>query len=279
MDGAGRRARLGVWEPMPIVRGTRNGLEFDLFEAPLVDLLSEVRAKLDASPEFYRGAGGVLSFGDAAPDDGAFNALLAMLGEYEIHVVGVRGGPAAAEFAERRNLSYLGPLAKTTGKIHRLSPAARSIDADFAGARADLARRRLRAVREPTPELDLPPQVELRRSESVGAQTLLHRGTLRSGQAIRQRGSIVVLGDVNPGAELIATGDIIVVGAMRGTAHAGAQGDTDACVFALDLSPTQLRIGPHIAVAPEGERRRAPMPEAARVEGGRIVIVPYSSPR
>ncbi|TAM77697.1 septum site-determining protein MinC [bacterium] len=265
---------MSVWGAMPIVRGTRSGLEFDLFEAPLAELLPEVRAKLEASPDFYRGAGGVLSFGDAVPQEGAFDELLAALAERDIHVAGVRGGPAVAEFAERRGLAYLGPLAKGAPKVRRLSAAARSTQADFAGARADLARRRLRAVREP----ERVAEAQLCAVEA-GAETVLHRGTLRGGQAIRQRGSIVVLGDVNPGAELIATGDIVVVGALRGIAHAGAQGDTGACVFALDLSPTQLRIGPRIAVAPEGERRHIPAPELARVEDGRIVIVPYVPPR
>lgn len=259
---------------MPIVRGTRNGLEFDLFQAPLVELLPEIRAKLEASPEFYRGAGGALSFGDAAPDDDAFDSLLALLRENEIALLGVRGGPALAEFAERQGLMYLGPLGKTPAKVRHLSPGARSVEADFAGARADLACRRLRAVRAQAEPVAGDPAVEAHHCE-----TIVHRGTLRGGQAIHQRGSIVVLGDVNPGAELIATGDIIVIGALRGNAHAGAQGDTGACVFALDLSPTQLRVGRHIAVAPDGERRRATIPELARVEDDRIVIVPYTPPR
>ncbi|TAM61151.1 septum site-determining protein MinC [bacterium] len=255
---------------MPIVRGTRSGLEFDLFASPLVELLPQVRSKLDASPEFYRGAAGALSFGDAAPDESAFDELVAALAEHGIAVAGVRGGAAVAEFAERRGLAYLGALAPAAPKARRLSAAARSTQADFAGARADLARRRLRAVHEPES-----PQP----AGAIGEGTELHRGTLRGGQALRRHGSIVVLGDVNPGAELIATGDIVVIGALRGIAHAGAQGDVGACVFALDLSPTQLRIGPHIAVAPEGERRRSPVPELARIEDGRIVIVPYAPPR
>ncbi|MDE2572112.1 MAG: septum site-determining protein MinC [bacterium] len=266
---------------MPIVRGTRNGLEFDLFAAPLAELLPEIREKLAASPEFYHGASAVFSFGDAAPGDGAFDQLLTLLAEYRIQGAGVRGGPAIAEFAARASLAYLGPVAKGGGKVHHLSHGARSVDADFAGARADLARRRLRAVREPVTEAAPSPVRPAKDGEpaSEAAPTRLQRGTLRGGQAIRQRGSIVVLGDVNPGAELVATGDIVVVGSLRGIAHAGAQGDASACVFALDLSPTQLRIGPHIAAAPEGERRRNPAPELARVEDGRIVIAPYTPPR
>ncbi|MBD5633872.1 MAG: septum site-determining protein MinC, partial [Candidatus Eremiobacteraeota bacterium] len=105
--------------------------------------------------------------------------------------------------------------------------------------------------------------------------TLYHRGTLRGGQTLQQLGSIVVVGDVNPGAELIATGDIVVFGALRGTAHAGAQGDASARVFALELAATQLRIATFIA-ADDGMRGRSREAEVAYVEGERIARAPYA---
>ena len=71
----------------------------------------------------------------------------------------------------------------------------------------------------------------------------------------------------------MATGDIVVFGALLGTAHAGAQGDRAARVAALDLAPTQLRIATAIA-AGDGARRR--QPEEARIEGDRIVIAALS---
>jgi septum site-determining protein MinC len=102
--------------------------------------------------------------------------------------------------------------------------------------------------------------------------TLYHVGTLRGGQALHNLGNIVVVGDVNPGAELVASGDIVVFGALRGVAHAGAQGDVNACVHAIELSPTQLRIATFIA-ADAGDRRQTPIhPETARVQNDRIVI-------
>ncbi len=77
------------------------------------------------------------------------------------------------------------------------------------------------------------------------------QGTLRSGQQVKIDNSIVLLGDVNPGAKIISTGNIIVLGSMRGFAHAGATGKSKASIFALDLRPTQLRIAEFIARAPE----------------------------
>jgi septum site-determining protein MinC len=99
---------------------------------------------------------------------------------------------------------------------------------------------------------------------------LVARRTLRSGQQLRHPGSVAVLGDVNPGAEIVAGGDIIVWGKLRGTVHAGAMGNDKAIVCALDLAPTQLRIAQYIARSPEG-RRRKPIPEVARVRKGQIV--------
>ncbi|MBV9409800.1 MAG: hypothetical protein JO164_13310 [Candidatus Eremiobacteraeota bacterium] len=112
------------------------------------------------------------------------------------------------------------------------------------------------------------------RAVPVGVSTLYHRGTLRGGQALHNLGNLVVIGDVNPGAELVASGDILVFGALRGVAHAGAQGDRAACVVALDLNPTQLRIATAIASGePVGTARG---PEHASIVDDRIVVVPFA---
>ena len=92
--------------------------------------------------------------------------------------------------------------------------------------------------------------------------------TVRSGTRIEHEGHIVILGDVNPGAEIIAEGSIIVWGRIRGVVHAGAKGDQNAVVCALDLSPTQLRIAEQIAVSPE--RRGKSMPEIVRIKDGQL---------
>ncbi|MEX2355999.1 MAG: septum site-determining protein MinC [Thermaerobacterales bacterium] len=108
----------------------------------------------------------------------------------------------------------------------------------------------------------------------TGTAYLLRR-TIRSGQRVAYQGSVVILGDVNPGAEIIATGDIVVVGALRGLAHAGARGHTGAVVAALDLRPVQLRIGSFLGRGPEGPPRgdvRSVRLAVARVGNGRIVV-------
>ncbi|MEA5532442.1 septum site-determining protein MinC [Crocosphaera sp. XPORK-15E] len=74
--------------------------------------------------------------------------------------------------------------------------------------------------------------------------------TVRSGVAIRHPGTIIIQGDVNPGGEIIADGDIIIWGCLRGIAHAGAKGNRECCIMALRMQPTQLRIADAVARAP-----------------------------
>lgn len=107
-------------------------------------------------------------------------------------------------------------------------------------------------------------------------RVLLLKKTVRSGQKISYNGSIVIIGDANPGSELVATGDIIVMGALRGMAHAGAiQNDTTAMVVAVRLQPTQLRIANVISRPPEGKQELPQIPEIARLKNNVIVIDPY----
>lgn len=100
-------------------------------------------------------------------------------------------------------------------------------------------------------------------------------GTLRSGQKVESDHSLVIFGDVNSGAELVAGGDIIVLGTLRGVAHAGAYDETGGgrLIFALDLQPTQLRIGTVISRGTSEGTSKGP--ELARVEGDIVVVESY----
>ena len=78
--------------------------------------------------------------------------------------------------------------------------------------------------------------------EIATSETKFHRGSLRSGQKLESQGSIVILGDVNSGAEVIASENIVVLGALRGLAHAGAKGNKEAIIAAGLLDTVQIRI-------------------------------------
>ncbi|MGC9522144.1 MAG: septum site-determining protein MinC [Anaerolineae bacterium] len=106
-------------------------------------------------------------------------------------------------------------------------------------------------------------------------QSFFLQQTLRSGQQINYPGHVTLVGDVNPGAEIVAGGSIIVWGALRGVAHAGAFGDEESVICALDLQPSQIRIAGYIGRSPE-QRRRTSEPEIAKVKGGQIVAEAWS---
>jgi len=104
---------------------------------------------------------------------------------------------------------------------------------------------------------------------------LLVEKTLRSGQSLYFPGHITVIGDINPGAEVTAGGNIIVWGRIRGTVHAGAMGDIDAAIYGLVLNPAQLRIADLITRAPEEKQRGSTKPERALIRDGIIVVEPW----
>lgn len=122
------------------------------------------------------------------------------------------------------------------------------------------------------------PKREIRESpfatELQGSEAIFLHQTLRSGNSIRFPGHVVALGDVNPGAEIIAGGSVIVWGHLRGTVHAGALGEERSVVCAMDLSPTQLRIAGYVATSPP--RHGKTQPEIASLREGQLVAEPWN---
>ena len=94
-------------------------------------------------------------------------------------------------------------------------------------------------------------QQECENTAPISVPEQFYRGTLRSGQVISSESSVTIIGDVNPGAKIIAQGNIIILGALKGNAHAGCMGDRSCFVFALDMKPIQIQIGDLIAKSPD----------------------------
>jgi septum site-determining protein MinC len=136
-------------------------------------------------------------------------------------------------------------------------------------------------------------------STDPGRRTLVLHRTLRSGTTVRFEGDVTIFGDVNPGAQVTASGNVLVLGSFKGMAHVGATGDESAFLLAFDLDPTQLRIARRIAVLPKSEAEDAPegtgarllamarniraeptspFPRIAHVVDGAISIQPYRGP-
>ncbi len=103
--------------------------------------------------------------------------------------------------------------------------------------------------------------------------TKFYKGTVRSGQLVSFDGNLVIIGDVNPGGEVLATGNVVVMGSLRGMVHAGADGNKEAAVAALCLQPTQLRIADVITRPPDTKESKPMLvPEIAVVRDDLVYI-------
>lgn len=131
---------------------------------------------------------------------------------------------------------------------------------------------------EPEPSEDEEEHIKELRTEPEKLPTVYIRKTIRSGQSISSDGNIVIVGDVNPGAEIIAKGDVTVWGILAGIVHAGSDGNSFARIRALKLNPVQIRIGEVFARRPDTvnlpfiQKTSEYTPEEAFTHKGSIII-------
>jgi septum site-determining protein MinC len=113
----------------------------------------------------------------------------------------------------------------------------------------------------------------------AGTMLQVENRTVRSGDKIAVEGHLIIVGDVNPGAEVIAGHNIFVWGSLKGSAYAGVPNHEEAVIAALHLAPIQLRIAGYIARPPEARSNAGGAPELARVEQHTIVVEPWERGR
>ncbi|MFP4322357.1 MAG: septum site-determining protein MinC [Anaerolineales bacterium] len=225
-----------------IIKGISQGVLVTLQDAePWDDALVALAQRIEQQPAFFKGAQIVLDAKTRELTNDDLDTLRTQLDPWGIRLVGILSSnePTCAVAAAQGLATNLADIEPPT---------------------------------RPTPPVD---DVAAFDSEEYGTTGVLIKRTLRSGRTVRSRGHVVVIGDVNSGAEIIAVGDIIIWGKLRGTVHAGAQGDESAVVCALDLAPVQLRIAGLITIPPQGKRRNI-QPEMAYVAGGQIEATPWT---
>ncbi len=195
--------------------------------------MAELAARLDEKRDFFAGARITVDVGERPLPKHELTSLKALL--------------------ERRDLKLIVVLSDSQTTID----AAQSLDlrTSIGGALPG---------REHNETLPIDP-------EEKGTVGVMIRRTLRSGRTLHSDGHVVVFGDVNAGAEIVAEGDIIIWGRLRGNVHAGAYGDESAVVCALDMTPTQLRIAGYMVTSPE-EKRQDPKPEVASIRNQQIIV-------
>jgi septum site-determining protein MinC len=224
-------------QPTVQIKGIREGLLVIVGEGGWDDVYSSLLDEMDRQAVFLKGAKVALDVGNHALKAADLGGLRNALSDREVNLWAVLSSSPMTE-----------QTAQTLGLATRLN--------------------RPRLDQEvKTPDTSL----------QSGEQAVLVRRTLRSGYSIQYAGHVIVIGDVNPGAEVIATGNVLVWGRLRGMVHAGAEGNEDAVVCALDLIPTQLRIAGQIAITPQ--RRGKPQPEMARLKDGHVVAEAWNPKR
>ena len=114
------------------------------------------------------------------------------------------------------------------------------------------------------------------RAPDLVAPPKVIRHTIRSGQRMSHPGDLIIVGDVNPGATVIAGGDVMVFGWLRGTVYAGQPEDSSRVVYALRFDPSQVRIASRLAL---GDSEGNGNPEKALIEDGELVVKPWQDVR
>jgi septum site-determining protein MinC len=225
------------------IKGIRDGLLITFGPGSYAALLEDLTAELEAKQGFLEGSRAAVSLGRQRLERSDLTLMQSLLAEHGMVLWAVLSDNEATKEAARglalatrlpgSNTDLNGNVLQTAAAVEQ-SPAASS------------------------------------NSRAEGSNGLILRETIRSGRSIYHEGHVVVIGDVNPGAEIIAGGDVVVWGKLRGLVHAGALGDRSAVICALELIPTQLRIADQIAISPHDQRRQA-TPEKVSMHNGRIV--------
>lgn len=223
------------------IKGIRDGLLVSFGEAGWPVLQRALLERIEAQPDFFKGARLSLDVGAQSLKSVELTALRDQLSER-----GVTLWAVVSTSAVTQNTAQLLGLAT---RLFKPSPQ-REQTRPAAGSSFPVAK-------------------------GIDDETALWLNkTLRSGTRIEFAGHVVVFGDVNPGAEIIAGGSVMIWGRLRGFVHAGAQGNRQAVVCALDLSPTQLRVADEIAIAPK--RSGKPQPEVVRLKNGLLQAEPWT---
>ena len=224
--------------PAISIKGIREGLLITLDEGPYDEVLHLLAAEIEQKQDFLRGS-----------------RIALAVGKQPLY---------RHQLAEIQNLFNQHGLTLWT-------VLAETVDTRSAARQLNLA------TRLPGSQTDLDGNVrqsverEVVEETAVTANTLLLQETIRSGRSVYYEGHVVIVGDVNPGAEIAAGGNVIVWGRLRGLVHAGALGDETAVICALHFAPTQLRIADQIAISPD-DKRHNPIPEQAMIQDGQIIV-------
>ena len=212
------------------IKGIREGLLISLGGDSFQDAQQQLLDHIDHQTAFFRGARLALDTGGMMIKAGDLGSLRDKLSERGVSLWAV----LSAEHATETTARMLG-LATRLADVKQEKPA-----------------------------------VEQKHLIKSGDSAVLVRKTLRSGVHLEHDGHVAVIGDVNPGAEVSATGCVIVWGRLLGSVHAGSRGDEKAVICALEMSPTYIHIAG--CITQPRPRKGRPQPELARILNDEIIL-------
>lgn len=268
--------------PPVLLRGTRRGLEI------IIDSEAEgggdagsisraLEERLAEAPKFFAGSDVTVAVSGALPS-GSLSALDTLTARFGLRIAEVRPTVHQAEVTPEQSDAVPEPIDYTASEPAAAvahSSKAQQLTGSAAGYTSCSAHQ---TGTETAPSASSPTVAT--GSSPTAAQDVVNDapklcvGPVRSGVVLDAPGHLVIVGDVNPGAEIRAAGCIVVLGALRGTAHAG-YGQKAGFILALKLQPQQLRIADRIARAGDGDTPPESA-EIAYVKNNRIVVDAYN---
>jgi septum site-determining protein MinC len=223
--------RMGEALKNPIqIKGIREGLLISLGEGTFKELQKQLLGHIDHQLVFFNGARLALDTGGLTIKASELGALRDQLSERGVSLWAVISSAEVTETTAR--------MLGLSTRLTNAQPEKSSSDSN--------------------------------RPVEAGDRAVLVRKTIRSGVYLEYDGHITVVGDVNPGAEISATGNVVVWGRLLGSAHAGSRGDQNAFICALEMSPTYIHIAGLIMQL--STRKGKIQPEIARIANEKIII-------
>ncbi len=230
------------------IKSNRYGINLVLDEhVAFEELLKSIHTKFLEAAKFFRNADMAISFEGRKLSNKEEEEILSVIEETSaIHIICVIDNDEVTEALYRQHLEEakgqpIGEGRKTT-KVNGTNfarPMARRLQADKKGVVSKASQGESEGE-----------QNQIERAEGF------YRGTLRSGQVLESQSGVVIIGDVNPGAKVISYGNIVILGALKGVAFAGAGGDDECVIVALDMKPLQVQISNILAKSPDEQKPR-----------------------
>ncbi|MCD4785257.1 MAG: septum site-determining protein MinC [Candidatus Eremiobacteraeota bacterium] len=236
-------------------RGTRQGILMSIKEdEPFGKVMDELKNRIDNELDFFGQSPISLDLGWREMDEYDIDELLYYLQQNGLKLLGIISTSLnTRKIAESRGLKVIIGRLGLAGHHGRKKPALQN-----------------KAIARPQARTSVPG------INRPACETLFVRKTIRSGQVIEHPGNFVIMGDVNPGAEVRAGGDIVIVGALRGIAHAGRNPETkSASISAFRFQPTQIRIKDKIESRFDKSITKHKKPVVAILDNGKIKYTVY----